>query len=1330
MAHFYNVTAHKPTAVSCAERGCFLSSLEQNLVLAKGNRMEVYALHDIDVESAQDNAGGSDDDMDTTSISTRKAKTLKMVFDLQLYGRIVRMHAFTPNGPVQVANASNTGTDNAAQSLFILTEKYHFCVLRYDAHKKTFTKRASGDLKSSIGRRVNYIKSAADPMNRMIAMYLCDGHIKILPMPANGGFADAFDLRLQDVTRLLDMSFLHGCPRPTLVLLHEDDMGQRHLKTITVDARDREFSIGPWGSGSSSGSSGGGVPEQHESAHTLIPISTGGVVVIGTSVISYFGGSDRTSQHVTMEGMSIITHTRVDDTATEKSSVNGGTIRYLLGNELGALYALALCRDTTQSIFTGTSIPAPSSSSSSSRGIHSAHPITSITLDYVGHTTVASTLTFMGENLLYAGSCYGDSQLVQLRDSPVMTSTSVSSTSGIDKVLPSYVEILENHTNVGPILDMSVVASERQGQDVLVTCSGSYGKGSLRVIRSGIGMDVQAQVELPGIKGMWSLLSEKSANGSGEQQPFDKYLVQSYLGETRVLSIDGESMEECELPGLDADSETLHCANLAVENNGGSAIRMVASFQITSREVRLLAQSTFELLDTFAAVSGTKAIVATSSGSEIAVAYTGGGVSLLGVSHASSSALKLEQLGTTKLDNDVACMSILAADEQITGSIMACGLWTDNTVRLLSMPKLTEITTVQLGVETQARDVLLVCLGEVLYLMVGLGDGTLIIYTLSLLDGTVSDRRVVTLGTKAISLQQFQHGGHTCVFATGDRPTVVHGHNKKLMFTVVNVGESTDLARFHSELFPNCLALASPQGLLVGAIDDIQRLHVQSHKVDGDPFRVAYHRNSSIYAVCAEKIIHTEWGESSLNQVLFLTEGSFEQKHSYELDHLEQVLTCVTLDLYLPGAAALAAGGSSNSPMDVDNDGSSSGRTGGNKNTQQYIVVGTAYLTQGESDAGRILVFSSTSSDDGSDPRITLAAQYDAKGPVYTVCGALGMIAAGINDSVKVFRLRLVGIGSANNSPAPKVSGQSDPSADISSVALEYVCGYSSNIVVLRLKAHGNLIVNGDLMRSISILQLDTKKKADGTVSTSGDGPESEMYELKEVARDQNTNYMRAIEALEGDFDDHYLGADDSGNIFCVRRRLDASTEEDRTRMQAQAEMHVGEYINVFKHGSLSSQPTESSSANDDNGNVVNSSSSVLYGTVSGAVGCILTVDKSTYDFFIAVQKAILTCVASVGGLSHTSWRTFTNDRRTCLQRNIVDGDVVETLLDSSYDRALLNDIAQFVNNELNKPETGAATATGSNAKSISLVLAEQSKQYEYTADEIVQRTEDMARMH
>jgi tmRNA-binding protein len=48
---------------------------------------------------------------------------------------------------------------------------------------------------------------------------------------------------------------------------------------------------------------------------------------------------------------------------------------------------------------------------------------------------------------------------------------------------------------------------------------------------------LQASIELPGINDMWSLRTSDTDN-------FDKYLVQSFTGETKILAISNEEMNE------------------------------------------------------------------------------------------------------------------------------------------------------------------------------------------------------------------------------------------------------------------------------------------------------------------------------------------------------------------------------------------------------------------------------------------------------------------------------------------------------------------------------------------------------------------------------------------------------------------------------------------------------------------------------------------------------------------------------------------------------------------------------------------------------------------
>jgi DNA damage-binding protein 1 len=87
---------------------------------------------------------------------------------------------------------------------------------------------------------------------------------------------------------------------------------------------------------------------------------------------------------------------------------------------------------------------------------------------------------------------YGDSQLIRLNPEA--------------DEHKSFVHIVESYPNLGAIVDMSVVDLDRQGQAQVVTCSGAYKDGSLRVIRNGIGINEEASIALPGIKVFDTLL--------------------------------------------------------------------------------------------------------------------------------------------------------------------------------------------------------------------------------------------------------------------------------------------------------------------------------------------------------------------------------------------------------------------------------------------------------------------------------------------------------------------------------------------------------------------------------------------------------------------------------------------------------------------------------------------------------------------------------------------------------------------------------------------------------------------------------------------------------
>ena len=99
-------------------------------------------------------------------------------------------------------------------------------------------------------------------------------------------------------------------------------------------------------------------------------------------------------------------------------------------------------------------------------------------------------------------------------------------------------------------------------------------------------------------------------------------------------------------------------------------------------------------------------------------------------------------------------------------------------------------------------------------------------------------------------------------------------------------------------------------------------------------------------------------------------------------------------------------------------------------------------------------------------------------------------------------------------------------------------------------------------MKSISLLVY---KSIDGTI--------------EEIARDFNQNWMTAIEMIN---DDIFIGAENSFNLFTVRKNTDATSDEQRNRLETYGEFHLGEFVNAFRRGSLVAQPANTNNQGKD----------------------------------------------------------------------------------------------------------------------------------------------------
>ncbi|WAR03144.1 DDB1-like protein [Mya arenaria] len=346
--------------------------------------------------------------------------------------------------------------------MFVLTTKYNAMILecQQEGDNLEIITRAHGTVQDRIGRPSETgIIGIIDPLCRVIGLRLYDGLFKVIPLDRENKELKAFNVRLEELT-VIDIQFLHDCTTPTIILVHQDQHG-RHVKTYEISLRDKELTKGPWKQDN---------VETEASMLIAVPSPYGGALIIGQESITYHKGD---------QFIPIAPHAIKQSTITCCGKVDANGQRYLLGDMSGRLFMLLLEKEERMD---GTA------------------NIKDLKVEVLGETSVAECITYLDNGVVYIGSRLGDSQLIKLNINPDDAG--------------SYVQVMETFVNLGPIVDMCVVDLERQGQGQLVTCSGAYKEGSLRIIRNGIGIHEHASIDLPGIK--VRLISSSSKKMVGE----------------------------------------------------------------------------------------------------------------------------------------------------------------------------------------------------------------------------------------------------------------------------------------------------------------------------------------------------------------------------------------------------------------------------------------------------------------------------------------------------------------------------------------------------------------------------------------------------------------------------------------------------------------------------------------------------------------------------------------------------------------------------------------------------------------------------------------------
>lgn len=901
--------------------------------------------------------------------------------------------------------------DSATDLLFIGTDRLQYFNVAWnpetnelDAVEQTIEDAGEPYMRQSQSQN----KCLVDPTGKFMAMHLWEGVLNVFRLRTRKGLTTK--LEALDQVRLTELwmkgsTFLHSrTGHPRIAFLYKNQLDREEARVavyrLTEDdkggvsskfdpQKDRELDQV--------------IPDPYASMLIPVPVyeekryhvrnnegaraHLGGLLVVGETLLTYFDSLTYSSVCSNLEDPKIyVAWAEYDGT------------HYFLADDYGRLDLLEIIttNESTGVVVTGMAV----------------HPM--VFGDSSPYTSRASSLVYMGNNLLFIGSHHGDSQLLHVDvESQQMT---------LIKVLSNNAPIMDF-----TIMDMGNREGDAQsgntfssGQARIVAGCGAYQDGSLRSIRSGVGLEDRGLLDdIQGTRGLFTLRSVDS-------EKTDTVVVSTITG-TRVLRFEPDNIEELySFQGMDLESETLLAANLP---NG-------QLLQVTPRAVHLLDPDSGVTVNSWHAPEG-KAITAASANTKWALLSIDGSilVSLNLLDNLKAVSQDASQDSVSGQPDQISCIHA-ARDPQDFGVV---GWWTSGTISVVDLATLTPLHGEPLRQTNDSasvpRDVALVQLhppeisGPTM--LVALEDGNVISFNVSVKGFSISGRKTVTLGSGPARLHVLPRpDGVYNVFATTEHASLIYSSEGRVVYSATTADDATFVAPFDSEAFPDSIVLSTEEHIRICQVDNERLTHVKALPMSETVRRVAYSPGLKAFGLgCIKKeLVNNEEVITSsvrlVDEIIFQELGEpFVLNASASLELVECIIRAELPD--------------------------------GSGNLAERFLVGTSFVVDPGTDEagetrGRIVILGVDESR-----QLYQLASHNLKG----VCRCLGMldnyIVAGLTKTVVVY----------------------DYSQDTSTTArLTKLVAYRPASFPIDLDISGNIIGIGDLMQSLTLVEFTPPK--------------------------------------------------------------------------------------------------------------------------------------------------------------------------------------------------------------------------------------------------------------
>ncbi|TFK40691.1 CPSF A subunit region-domain-containing protein [Crucibulum laeve] len=882
----------------------------------------------------------------------------------------------------------------------------------------------------------------------------------------------------------------------------------------------------------------------------------------------------------------------------------------------------------------------------------------------LGETSAPTTLTYLTNQTLYIGSHMGDSQLVQVSPSPLsyIDSPTLPIPLDINTVTPnaltmpggtkkgkgkaianddmdvdedttndvsvgcvvnstgSYINVVESYKNIAPIMDAVLADTDGSGQSQIVTCSGGHNTGSVNVVRNGADFQELASVlGVPDVVRIWSMRLMHN-------DKFDTHIIASTLTSTHLFKINdsGSSTTLTYVKDKTSDAFITDKPTLAFANVFGRNINIDSGYvdssmvvQATPAGLYLLEGNSdtgeYELIASWDAVANTppgqrqyEVVAASVNSSQIAVALARGELLIFKLTEKKEFELVIKHPTNAR---EISAVSITPLNPTAPySSYVTLAYWSSKVIEIFILKphsRTRDLILESLGksepLPALIRSLLLFNFGlehksnELNYhpyLIAGLSDGSIATYSWKLKElkkeGELKDRKIVSLGHAPVTLTPCIVEGKPAVFAAGNRASILSWKKERLIHSPIMIKDVCAAFPLNTPTFSTSLVLATSSGLTIGRVRELDKMHVRSIPFGLDnPRKIAYEPTLKVFIVACTRTEPGRIGdiESVTSSFRLLDDSTFAQLAKFNCEPDEEITSLTTFPLPTEG------------------------------NATPLFCVGTYFYKADDKEpaSGRILIFTAHETP-GQSPTLQLslvASQY-VKGCVYAIVTVKNKIIAAVNSSVMIFR-----IDSSQDGSAP-------------SITLKALPEWNHNYLVTSLASHGDHVVAGDQISSVSLLKVEESR-------------------IKSVARDYGPLWPVCVEVSDAE---HIITANDALNLFTFSLNLNLG----RSVLERDGSYHVADLITKFIRGALSVSDTPTLTPTQ------------IFFTSSGRIGVIVDVVDATLSLGLtAVQRNLASTIPGIGGTSHTRYRAPKNTRgrsdADAVAFGFIDGDFLEQFL-------------------------------------------------------------------